>query len=123
MLDLFGNNTPLPSAIPHHGYKRIFYVRRYRRSIDKTQQCKTCTYLRKKEGYRKSYYKCFLVGSSSSPATDIRLRNVCDLWDMEVKNRDDLALWLGTVLKLSSQQVSQISNKLNQMFDDHKDSI
>lgn len=46
--------------------------------------CKTCEHLLRVSGGSKTYNKCALIGDSRSTATDIRLRDVCDLWEREL---------------------------------------
>ena len=47
--------------------------------------CKTCAFCVKVSGGSKSYYKCKHIGDSRSTATDIRLRDVCDLWERDAE--------------------------------------
>lgn len=48
-------------------------------------RCKNCIHRFINSMGTKTYYKCELLGISSSSATDIRLSNVCDLFEMRVK--------------------------------------
>ena len=45
-------------------------------------RCKNCKYLIQRK-LSKNYYKCQLLGESSSPATDVRLSNVCRNFEFE----------------------------------------
>ena len=92
MMDLFGNEEPAKPR-PHHGYKLTKYIRRYKRSNDKIRRCKTCIHLAYTNPNGKRYYKCKLIGITTSEATDIRLRDVCDLWDMEVGTVEQFEQW------------------------------
>lgn len=54
----------------------------YRLSTDE-KKCKNCKHSGYVHGLANQYFKCKLMGISGSAATDIRLRNVCDLWEAE----------------------------------------
>jgi hypothetical protein len=54
-----------------------------------------------------------LIGNSDSEASDIRLKNVCALWDMEVTTIEDYKIWLGTFAKLTDPLLSQAIAKVN----------
>lgn len=48
-------------------------------------RCANCIYCFKTQPSERAYYKCEKLGMSASSATDIRLSNVCDLFEMIVK--------------------------------------
>lgn len=62
-------------------YQLFKIVNNYRKSKSKERckVCKHCGYVQ----YANSYYKCDLLGLSSSPATDIRVNNVCDKFEID----------------------------------------
>lgn len=57
-------------------YQQWKYDNNYRKA-NSDKRCKNCKHILIKQE-QKNYYKCFLLGISGSPATDIRLSNVCD---------------------------------------------
>ena len=65
-------------ARPRSKYQQWKLENNYRKATD-NQRCKNCKNMEEKEEANK-YYKCILLGLSSSPATDIRLSNVCNLF-------------------------------------------
>lgn len=73
--DLFGGETVIVENSP---YKHFKQANNYRLSTG-NERCKNCFYSFGKH-YAKRYYKCKLMGNSASPASDIRLRDVCNLW-------------------------------------------
>lgn len=54
----------------------------YRDAVDK-KSCKSCEHRLRVHYHDKIYHKCNLMGVSSSEATDIRLKKVCDLFEEE----------------------------------------
>lgn len=70
-------------------YQEWKYEQQYRKADYKSDiRCKNCVHLItvRPECYRgKKYYKCELLGHSSSSATDVRLSNVCNKFEMYVK--------------------------------------
>lgn len=52
----------------------------YRKSDNKEKRCATCNYSCYVQ-YSKKYYKCKKMGITRSEATDIRINNICDLWE------------------------------------------
>lgn len=83
--DLFGGETTAPDKLKAQhksGYMMWKQGAGYRKSDSKTRCCATCLHSR---GYRASrtFYKCVKLGISHSTATDIRLRDVCNLWEKE----------------------------------------
>lgn len=81
MIDLFGNEVTKEYTGRHQ--KTLIAKKlgplHYRKSEDKAVRCKTCSNLLDCRGY----YKCRLLGSTMSPATDIRVGHVCDAWKKE----------------------------------------
>ena len=59
---------------PRSKYQQWKLENNYRKA-DNGMRCATC-----KNIIGTRFYKCKLLGLSSSSATDIRLSNVCDLW-------------------------------------------
>jgi hypothetical protein len=70
--DIHYSNT---SASTPSGMKKKY---NYRKSDKNGQKCKNCKHLTGFIHNEIRYYKCRLIGKSSSAATDIRLSNVCD---------------------------------------------
>ena len=72
-------------------YRKWKYEHNYRKADNYSDiRCKNCRYLFANNpkctgGGR--YYKCELLGFSSSEATDVRLSNVCNLFEMYVKEQ------------------------------------
>jgi len=85
--DLFSGevqDAPEDTDVGHESAYQAFKRRNnYRLAGDKAVCCKTCANLRGISFHDKNYYKCRLIGCSASPATDIRLRDVCDRWERE----------------------------------------
>jgi hypothetical protein len=70
---------------PIRGYKAVFMQRHYRESTDKkNKSCKVCNHCVYVES-AKRYYKCKMISMSASQITDIRLKNVCDLFIKKVE--------------------------------------
>ncbi|MBQ2175387.1 MAG: hypothetical protein II453_10070 [Alphaproteobacteria bacterium] len=65
-------------ARPRSKYQQWKLENNYCKATD-NQRCKNCKNMVEKEEANK-YYKCILLGLSSSHATDIRLSNVCNLF-------------------------------------------
>lgn len=63
---------------PRSPYQRWKSENNYRKSDNKDKRCKNCKNRFITHSGEKVYYKCILLGMSSSPATDIRLSNVCN---------------------------------------------
>jgi len=78
--DLFGNDYNINFQLPKGKYKIFRYKNNYKLS-DNEKKCKNCINSVYVKGYTKNYYKCKLQGIASSETSDIRLRNVCDLWE------------------------------------------
>jgi len=80
MKDLFGQEIVDVERKVQSPYQKFKSFNHYRKSENKKERCKTCSSLIKKSYHSKNYYKCKLIGCSSSTATDIRLGNVCNKW-------------------------------------------
>ncbi|MCK5614008.1 hypothetical protein KAR91_69740 [Candidatus Pacearchaeota archaeon] len=80
MKDLFGNNITEKDFEPVRKTLKKTVLKHYRKSEGKAERCKTCVNIRKCEYNAKTYYKCFILGHSHGPATDIRLSYVCDFY-------------------------------------------
>lgn len=88
MSDLFGNPMA-PSDWedkPRTMIRRILGPYNYRPSADPGRRCATCSNHFVKT-HSKRYHKCALLRCSSSIATDIRARNVCDRWEAADERR------------------------------------
>lgn len=59
---------------PRSPYQKWKKDNNYRKSDSKNKRCGNCKNITSQNGY----YKCILLGTSSSSATDIRLSNVCN---------------------------------------------
>ena len=72
-------------------YQTWKWKHKYKKAKDKSDiRCKHCKHLISKLAIcpsEKNYYKCELLGRSSSSATDIRLSYVCDLWEKNGSSR------------------------------------
>jgi hypothetical protein len=81
MTDLFGEEVgkEYTGRHPHTLIEKKLGPLHYRKSEDKEKRCKTCVNLFSCRGY----YKCKLLGTSMSPATDIRVGHICDAWKKE----------------------------------------
>lgn len=79
-LNLFGDMQEIdPANEPKSKYQRFKSMYHYRESTG-LERCKTCDLCLLSEYHNKNYYKCELMGSSHSDASDIRLKMVCDKW-------------------------------------------
>lgn len=82
---LFNGFKPIEvKAKPRSKYQQWKVENNYRKA-DNSMRCANCKHIVIKQEQKK-YYKCLLLGISGSPATDIRLSNVCDLFTQ--KNAD-----------------------------------
>jgi hypothetical protein len=85
-LTLFGGVEKSKKIIisPRKSKYQMFKLKNnYRKSSDKNICCKTCNQCKRKQ-YQRVYYKCLLLGNSNGPATDIRLRYICNLWEGDI---------------------------------------
>lgn len=80
--DLFGGESRVLSKTISE-YQKFKAFNHYRKAESK-ERCKVCKYSGYVQ-YANRYYKCSLLGFSSSPATDIRVNNVCDKFETEHK--------------------------------------
>jgi hypothetical protein len=82
-LDFFDGETEVSSK-PDFGhmntYQRTKARNHYRKSFSKENKCKNCEFCLSGNYHNKRYYKCKFIGVSNSPATDIKVNNVCDLY-------------------------------------------
>lgn len=79
MFDLFGNEIEQEEIKKAKSpYQKFKIVHNYRQSTD-YKKCKNCHYKETYKYHNKYYHKCKSMGISMSKATDIRLKNVCDL--------------------------------------------
>jgi hypothetical protein len=114
MKDLFGNEIDETKKIPSKGYARTLYVRHYRKATHKIRRCKYCKHCVLIDYHSRNYYKCALIGDTRSGATDIRISNVCDLWDMKIDSMDDIFTWLDTLEEVDGSIIASIKTKLNE---------
>ena len=64
----------------------------YRDAREDEPRCKECMHLRKKENYNNTYYKCAMMGSSNSAATDVRLKGTCRYYTPPRKEENERIL-------------------------------
>ena len=79
-LDLFIYGETDTTAQGNKSEYQLWKIKHYYGVSDNKQKCGNCKHLVKNQ-YSKVYYKCTQMGMSMSAATDVRLRNVCDLWE------------------------------------------
>lgn len=120
MKDLFGNEINETMPRPHHGYKLLKHIRQYRLSDSKTRRCKFCRHRVQVWGNTRQYHKCRLIGITSSEATDIRLRNVCILWDMEVNTMEEFERWYFAEFTEDQNCHTTILRKVNELYENAK---
>ena len=84
MKDMFGVEIV---TVKKYGSKYLEFkgVNNYRKSDNKEVRCKTCEYYMTGDYHTKTLHKCELLGVSHSEATDLRVNNVCDKWELEIK--------------------------------------
>lgn len=75
MKDLFGSEFSETTIKGGHYQERKRQLE-YKKSSEKSKCCKLCKFA-VCHTHQKNYYKCKLIGESSSSATDIRLNYVC----------------------------------------------
>lgn len=82
MKSLFGEDIPDIDAIHRNSslYQKFRARNHYGLAKSWIRSCKQCVNCIKSEYHDKNYYKCKLQGMSNSEASDIRLRNTCDLF-------------------------------------------
>lgn len=84
--DLFGGETPAIDQMKlAHESKYMIWKKsvHYRKSENKLERCGTCTHHSHGQYNTKYLHKCRLLGLTHSEATDIRVKNVCDKWELE----------------------------------------
>ncbi len=77
-LDLFIDGET-DTTQEHKSEYQTWKIKHHYGVSDNKQKCDNCASLRKVQ-CGNTYYKCKEMGTSSSAATDVRLRNTCDLW-------------------------------------------
>jgi len=77
--DIFGGDTRIMTRALS-AYQDFKQRNRYRLHEVEGQLCGSCEHFTRVFGNTKMYSKCELLGISNSEATDIRKRDVCDLW-------------------------------------------
>lgn len=87
-IKLFDYEEPEVSPLRLYSkYQRWKWEHKYKKAIENSNiRCKNCKHLISKLAIcpsERNYYKCELLGRSSSSATDIRLSYVCDLFEEE----------------------------------------
>jgi hypothetical protein len=84
VLNLFGEmqEMELPKKPYPPSVYQQFKINNHYRLGTKERRCKLCEHSRRKV-LAKTYYKCVMMGCSSSPASDIRLKNVCDKFEKD----------------------------------------
>lgn len=92
-IKLFDYEEPEVSPLRLYSkYQRWKWEHKYKKAEQNSSaRCKNCKHLISKLAIcpsEKNYYKCELLGRSSSSATDIRLGYVCDLWEKNGASRE-----------------------------------
>ena len=82
MLNLFGEDQEPDKKVTGH-FKTWRQRNGYKKSVSFEKQCRICRHLRTFEYHNKKYHKCSLQGVSQSEASDIRLSDVCDLFEVK----------------------------------------
>lgn len=59
-------------------YQQVKKRNKFGPSRNNVERCHNCVNLLMVRGNTKNYYKCKLIGTSSSEATDVRLRDACN---------------------------------------------
>jgi len=75
--DLFGGESEVVSSGSESDYQKFKRMNNYRIAENKSERCFLCIHCFRKEFNNKGYYKCELIGCSSSMATDVRIKNTC----------------------------------------------
>jgi hypothetical protein len=79
-INLWGEEQEIKKSVCKSSIKEIFVARNYRESEDKkNHSCKVCEHRLTKRASN-TYFKCALNHPHSYEASDIRLKNVCDLF-------------------------------------------
>ena len=84
-MNLFGEMQEYPNDTgKHQSVYQITKARnKYGLAKNKTESCKHCIHCFYVEPTNKKYYKCKLIGNSACDATDIRLKNTCNKFELE----------------------------------------
>lgn len=86
MKDLFGQDITVEQYLDNgnnaHDSEYMKFKKRngYTKSWYMDKRCGKCAHCFSKGQHGKNYYKCDLMGCSASPATDIRVGHVCNLF-------------------------------------------
>jgi hypothetical protein len=80
MTDFWGNEIKEQEPI-RSKYQAWKKEHNFKKASNADISCRTCNHCCRSEYHNKNYYKCELLGISHGPATDIRLSNLCDLWE------------------------------------------
>jgi len=80
MKDLFNQDIPDVAPKPLLGKFKSWKAKNQYRKTKGDRRCGTCRNLTEEGGNTANYFKCKLMGISSSAATDIRKSYVCNLW-------------------------------------------
>jgi hypothetical protein len=75
---LFGETIPDVAAKKTQGKYLSWKSQFHYRKTNGDDKCKYCEYSRHLDHHDKYYWKCSLMGISSSEASDIRAGNICD---------------------------------------------
>jgi len=76
-------NEEIPDIVPKKvlGKYKIFKANNhYQKSKNPDRQCPYCKHFLIMQTHEKKYFKCKIMGNSSSSASDIRDGHVCDLF-------------------------------------------
>lgn len=88
-IDIFGNEVDIKNVIKKDKQKRLTIKENFRNKhgYKKGYKCSDCIYFCCSSYHNKNYYKCKIMGISSSKATDIRLKDVaCNLFKGGIKD-------------------------------------
>ena len=84
-INLFGELQETEVKKPKSKYQIIKARNNFGISKNSVERCKNCVHCYGIRGNTKIYYKCKLIGESACDATDIRLKNVCNKFDLDKK--------------------------------------
>lgn len=82
-LDIFGNETDVNEIFIPKDRNKLSIIDKHYISfgVDPNHKCGDCKSCIKQTYNNKNYYKCLIIGSSNSNATDIRLKqDACKLF-------------------------------------------
>ena len=82
-INLFGEVQKYYENAIFNPYQRLKQQMHYRKAnvLKGEMYCKYCKHCLKMDYHNKIYYKCELIGVSNSEATDIRVKNTCDMFN------------------------------------------